>query len=71
MKTKTMIPLKPTKKTSINVCREDLRVLMNLADANVAYAAKFLTNKTDDEARALLAALKNEEVESLYNFLVA
>ncbi|QZE57555.1 hypothetical protein pEaSNUABM17_00009 [Erwinia phage pEa_SNUABM_17] len=44
---------------------------MNLADANVAYAAKFLTNKTDDEARALLAALKNEEVESLYNFLVA
>ncbi|QZE56882.1 hypothetical protein MPK67_gp009 [Erwinia phage pEa_SNUABM_32] len=44
---------------------------MNLTDVNPAYAAKFLTNKTDDEARALLAALKNEEVESLYNFLVA
>lgn len=70
-KTKMMIPLKPTKKTSLNVCREDLRVLMNLADTNVTYAAKFLTNKTDDEARSLLAALNNEDVESLYNFLVA
>ncbi len=71
MKTKTMIPLKPTKKTSINVCREDLRVLMNLADMNAAYAAKFLSNKQDNEAQALLAALKNEEVRELYNFLVS
>lgn len=65
-----MIPLKPTKKTSLNVCTEDLRVLMNLTDTNVVYAAKFLANKTDDEARTLLAALNNEEVTALYSLMV-
>lgn len=65
-----MIPLKPTKKTSLNVCREDLRVLMNLTDSNPVYAAKFLSNKTDDEARTLLAALNNDEVTSLYDLMV-
>lgn len=69
-KTKTMIPLKLTKKNSINVCHEDLRVLMNLTDSNPAYAAKFLTNKTEDEARTLLAALNNDEVTSLYDLMV-
>lgn len=67
----TTIMLKPRKTTSLNVCREDLRVLMNLSDMNVAYAAKFLTNKTEDEARSLLAALNNEEVTATYNLLVS
>lgn len=69
-----MIPLQPTKKNlnnTLHVCHEDLRVLMNLVDVNPVFAAKFLTNKKEDEARALLASLKNEEVESLYNFLVS
>lgn len=69
-----MIPLKPTKKNlnnTLHVCREDLRVLMNLVGVNPVFAAKFLTNKKEDEARALLASLKNEEVESLYTFLVS
>lgn len=65
-----MIPLKLTKKNLINVCSEDLRVLTNLTDSNPVYAAKFLTNKTDDEARTLLAALNNDEVTSLYNLMV-
>lgn len=65
-----MILLKPTKKTSTKPCNEDLRVLMNLADMNVAYAAKFLTNKTDAEATALLVALDNEEVTNLYRLMV-
>lgn len=64
------IPLS-AKKPSINLCREDLRVLTNLSEMNVVYAAKFLTNKTEDQARALLAALKNEEVETTYNLLVS
>lgn len=65
-----MIPLKPTKKTSTNVCREDLRVLMNLTDMNVAYAVKFLTNKTQQEATELLRELNNEEVSDLYQQMV-
>ncbi|QZE58566.1 hypothetical protein pEaSNUABM28_00009 [Erwinia phage pEa_SNUABM_28] len=43
---------------------------MNLTETNPVYAAKFLTNKNDDEARSLLAALKNDEVTSLYDLMV-
>ncbi|QZE59253.1 hypothetical protein MPK66_gp009 [Erwinia phage pEa_SNUABM_2] len=43
---------------------------MNLTDSNPVYAAKFLTNKTEDEARSLLAALNNDEVTSLYDLMV-
>lgn len=65
-----MIPLRPTKKTSSKLNREDLRVLMNLSDINPVLGAKFLTNKKPEEVALLLDAYKNEEVASLYNFMV-
>ncbi|QZE55867.1 hypothetical protein pEaSNUABM52_00009 [Erwinia phage pEp_SNUABM_52] len=65
-----MIPLRPTKTTSPNVCREDLRVLSNLTDMNVVLAVKYLANMPHDKAKALLASLRNEEVTQLYNFSV-
>jgi len=43
---------------------------MNLSDINPVLGAKFLTNKKPEEVALLLDAYKNEEVASLYNFMV-
>lgn len=67
----TMILLRPQKKTSPDRNSEDFRVLTNLARTNPVYAAKFLTNKTESDARSLLSLLDNDEVTSLYNLMVA